>query len=430
MTVVSCAKFPETFYATPNLKHLNLADNLLERIPLSISTLVHLETLDLSRNPLITQEPSFTLPLHQLEHLHILQLSHIPLNNLDLLRPFLFSTGVSLSELYIANCNVSVIADTEISILEHQTSLKVLDMSNNQLKHIPHNFVQSVKKLTILNLSSNHLYESPQLILDSNLTTLDLSYNNLTVPVNITHLGKVKLLNLSRNKISTWSNLATSLSTKVKCLNISYNFIEVVNKDMIDFFKTMQCVDLGGNPLNCQICGILKLRDWYQHEETTRVLSFNTSESPSCSVKMKVKDVGLQYYYCADEAVAVAVLQIAMVFSMVILAGVLMWGYKFEVSYFAHLLEVKCDWLTRQSSTFQFDAFICYSEADRGFVFHELVQHLENGPEKYKLCLQDRDFVLGRYITQNIMNFLQESRKIIVVITSNFINNQVMSNTY
>lgn len=54
-----------------------------------------------------------------------------------------------------------------------------------------------------------------------------------------------------------------------------------------------------------------------------------------------------------------------------------------------------------------------------------LLPELENGPEKFRLCLHERDFILGSIIARNIVRFMQESRNTIVILTDSFVKSQV-----
>nr|XP_056720383.1 toll-like receptor 12 [Euleptes europaea] len=69
---------------------------------------------------------------------------------------------------------------------------------------------------------------------------------------------------------------------------------------------------------------------------------------------------------------------------------------------------------------FEYDAFVSYSSQDQEWVLKHLVPNLEqNGPPFLKLCLHNRDFVVGKAIVDNIMESLYSSRKTICLISHN-----------
>lgn len=68
---------------------------------------------------------------------------------------------------------------------------------------------------------------------------------------------------------------------------------------------------------------------------------------------------------------------------------------------------------------------VCSSGSDRTWVISELLPKLENAPERFRLCLHERDFMLGSYITHNIVNSMHCSRHTVIVLTNNFVRSQV-----
>lgn len=71
-----------------------------------------------------------------------------------------------------------------------------------------------------------------------------------------------------------------------------------------------------------------------------------------------------------------------------------------------------------------FDAFISYSSKDEAFVSEELAPLLEHGDPNYKLCLHYRDFPVGAYIADTIVQAVESSRRTIMVLSENFIKSE------
>lgn len=77
-------------------------------------------------------------------------------------------------------------------------------------------------------------------------------------------------------------------------------------------------------------------------------------------------------------------------------------------------------WITeREKNCTGYDAFIVYADRDTEWV-------LENAPKlerKYKLkfCIPDRDFLPGELIVRSIFESIQKSKRIIVLVSENFI---------
>ncbi|KAL5285105.1 hypothetical protein ACFFRR_007069 [Megaselia abdita] len=71
-----------------------------------------------------------------------------------------------------------------------------------------------------------------------------------------------------------------------------------------------------------------------------------------------------------------------------------------------------------------FDAFISYSSKDEEFVTQYLAPSLENGDAKYKLCLHHRNFPVGGYMADTIMQAIDTSKRTIMVLSENFIRSE------
>ncbi|KAF4524450.1 hypothetical protein B566_EDAN018100 [Ephemera danica] len=71
-----------------------------------------------------------------------------------------------------------------------------------------------------------------------------------------------------------------------------------------------------------------------------------------------------------------------------------------------------------------FDAFISYSSKDEAWVAEELAPVLERGDPSYKLCLHYRDFPVGSYIADTIVQAVESSRRTIMVLSENFIRSE------
>lgn len=69
-----------------------------------------------------------------------------------------------------------------------------------------------------------------------------------------------------------------------------------------------------------------------------------------------------------------------------------------------------------------YDAFISYSTKDEHFVMTELVEKLESGPQPYKLCLPNRDWLEGELIPSQISRSVEQSKRTIIVLSKNYVS--------
>nr|KAG5704429.1 hypothetical protein BaRGS_024284 [Batillaria attramentaria] len=68
---------------------------------------------------------------------------------------------------------------------------------------------------------------------------------------------------------------------------------------------------------------------------------------------------------------------------------------------------------------FRYDVFVSYDKNDLGWVRGNLMRELEQGMG-LRLCIHERDFVIGQHIVDNIAESVKTSKKVIMVFSANF----------
>ena len=66
----------------------------------------------------------------------------------------------------------------------------------------------------------------------------------------------------------------------------------------------------------------------------------------------------------------------------------------------------------------KYDAFVSYSGLDQEWIDQVLIPNLEPG---YRLCLHERDFQLGRSITENIVDSIAKSQSCLIILSENYV---------
>lgn len=69
-----------------------------------------------------------------------------------------------------------------------------------------------------------------------------------------------------------------------------------------------------------------------------------------------------------------------------------------------------------------FDAFVCYAKEDEWFVKTQLRPKLEDEDPKFRLCIHQRDWDVGKTIPEQINDSVTNSRRTLVVLSHNFLN--------
>ncbi|KRT82388.1 hypothetical protein AMK59_4733 [Oryctes borbonicus] len=187
------------FESQHNLKYLNLSSNDIEALSKdSFKGLRALVDLDLSFNKIDEIAKNAFRELHSLQILRLTGNQIISLED-DLLEP-----AKLLQELYL---NSNQLLNVPKLAIRHCVKLKVVSFSQNLLISIDEDYLLALPELQTLELSSNVLNNLHPAALSglSSLENLDLSDNNFTaVPtVSLTKLSKLKCLRLSGNFFTT-----------------------------------------------------------------------------------------------------------------------------------------------------------------------------------------------------------------------------------
>ena len=71
-----------------------------------------------------------------------------------------------------------------------------------------------------------------------------------------------------------------------------------------------------------------------------------------------------------------------------------------------------------------YDAFVSYSGRDHHWVVNTLQKQLENHQPPYKLCIHDREFVVGAPIQENIVNSVNQSKRMLMILSRSFLESE------
>ncbi|XP_067669035.1 toll-like receptor 3 [Haliotis asinina] len=287
--------------------------------------------------------------------------------------------GCSSLELLDLNDNIfQVTTESEYTtLLGDLTTLKTLVMGGNGMRFIPHVITSKLTNITSLALYRNSIS--------------DLKPNTFE---NMTSLNK---LFLGNNEIST------------------------INEQSLP--KTLKQLELYGNPFSCT-CAMVWLIDWMHKEPKTFGISGKYQFWYNCSSPMNLKgvhllDLKMSKTSCLmDHDVKIATLTFSILLIVFLVTGTWMYRYRWHIRYFIYMVRYS----QRQevdTGEYEYDAFVAYCAGDRHWVIRNMLPVLE-GSENLKLCVHDRDFEVGKLIVDNIVDAIEASRKIVIVLSNSF----------
>jgi len=320
----------------------------------------------------------------------------------------------------------------------------IFDFSENRFSCIaPDAFSITVKMGSIIKeliLSGNKL--GMQMKADVNgitfkdfvhLDKLNLANNGIKrLPTGIfSKLPNMNVLNLSQNSLRQIEFQFSHMKMLQVC-DLSYNLLTTLESDTLQKFSALMetsnlTISLLGNPIQCS-CETYYFLQWIsQHrKQLTNFVDY------SCLYKGKVVRfsnlteivlVDLNFQCSKQIAVIVSATLLGLVLILLSIA-VCCYRYRWELRYFCLKLAQRSRQyqLLNDDVMFTYDAFVVYSNEDSDWVLEELIPHFEDCTDyqSFRLCVHERDFLPGEYIIGNIWSRMEDSRKVIMVISRNF----------
>ncbi|XP_071129983.1 toll-like receptor 4 [Mytilus edulis] len=276
------------------------------------------------------------------------------------------------------------------NLLHGLVHLEYIDFSHNNLKY-------SVSKFLV-----HQRHSLKKLILDTNDFT--------DIPIKVSDFRKMIHLDLRKNKIE---------------------YIHKYLMDDIDKAVSGGCnltIFLSGNPLKCN-CDTIDFIEWLfrtnvKLDADRNYSCFDTDGSTRTTIMAysKLRETKLK-------CMSATYLTISIILSSSVVIFVIMasWFCKYRIAlkYWYYNIRWKYrlfkDINTR--TNFTYDAFIGYHHTDQKFVSDKMVPFLEK-EKGLKLCLHQRDFLAGLYIADNIVSAIKDSRKVLFVMTNNYLKSK------
>ncbi|XP_069495534.1 toll-like receptor 7 isoform X2 [Ambystoma mexicanum] len=418
------------------LKYLDFSNNRLDFLyPTAFHELTQLEVLDLSNNKHyflsegITHMLNFTKYLPSLKRL-LLNWNEISTStNKDM-------DSSSLQILEFKGNRLDVLwADGILEYLDFfkpLTNLRKLDISYNHLSFAPPGCFEGMPpKLQELYLNNNGLktFNWGKLPFLQNLKVLDLSYNMLTtVPRELSNCtSTLAKMILKSNHIKRLTEHFLLGAFQLRYLDLSDNKIDIISKSSFptDVINNLDILLLQGNPFKCNCEAVWFV--WWINQTTVyipRLATDVTCAGPGAHRGQSL--IVLDLYTCEKEFSLVILHSVsASIILCLMVITVSNHLFYWDMWYSYHFCAAKLKGYRRLVSSEKcYDAFISYDTKDvptSEWVFEELVPNLEGrGGKQINLCLEDRDWVPGQPICENLSESIRMSRKTVFVLTHKY----------
>ncbi|XP_052076850.1 toll-like receptor 4 [Mytilus californianus] len=340
--------------------------------------------IDLSHNIFY----SWIGPLLTFNHLHFLDLSNNICSNVS---KVFFKSFPNLTTLLLQNNLLGFVLpdDNEGEIMQHMPALQIVNLSENRIPSLPYTFFKSQANLIDIKLGRNMM-------------------DDITFQIN--HMKKLSHLDISNNRISSLGANARS-------------HLEEVYKVKNNF-----SIDISGNPLKCS-CDTIEFVKWMS---MTKIKILNKHETSCLMFNVDRKSLWKSnrvYEELQKTCSSYSSLISGIVASLAVFLFVLIWGIAFRnrwrLRYMYYMVKNKYQVQNKgepdNDSQYEYDAFVSYDNNDRFFVHDKLLPCLER-EAGLKLCIHKRDFLPGNDIAGNITSAIHNSRKVIIVMSQNYLD--------
>ncbi|XP_004435171.1 PREDICTED: toll-like receptor 7 isoform X2 [Ceratotherium simum simum] len=424
------------FQPLVELKYLDFSNNRLDLLySTAFEELHNLEVLDISSNSHYFQSEGITHMLNFTKNLKFLK--KLMMNNNDIsTSTSRIMESESLRTLEFRGNHLDVLwrdgDNRYLKFFKNLRNLKELDISENSLSFLPPGVFDGMPpNLKTLYLVKNRLksFNWRKLQYLKNLETLDLSYNQLkTVPERLSNCSSsLKKLILNNNQIRRLTKYFLQDAFQLRHLDLSSNKIQIIQKTSFpeNVLNNLEMLLLHHNRFLCT-CDAVWFVWWVNHTEVTipYLATDVTCTGPGAHKGQSV--VSLDLYTCELDLTNFVLFSLsisAAIFLMVVTTASHL--YFWDVWYSYHFCKAKIKGYQRLISPDScYDAFIVYDTKDPAvteWVLDELVAKLEDPREKhFNLCLEERDWLPGQPVLENLSQSIQLSKKTVFVMTDKY----------
>ncbi|XP_055469314.1 toll-like receptor 7 isoform X2 [Psammomys obesus] len=418
------------------LQYLDFSNNRLDLLySTAFEELQKLEVLDLSSNSHYFQAEGITHMLNftkKLKHLKKLMMND---NDISTSASRTMESG-SLRILEFRGNHLDILwregDNRYLDFFKNLFKLKELDISRNSLKSLPDGVFEGMPpNLTTLSLAENGLrsFSWGKLQLLKHLEILDLSYNQLKIlPARLANCSKTLMkLILKNNQIRHLTKYFLEDAFQLNYLDLSSNKIQIIQKTSFpeNVLNNLQMLLLHHNRFVCN-CDAVWFVWWVNHTNVTipYLATDVTCVGPGAHKGQSL--VSLDLYTCELDLTNLILFSVSIssiLFLMVVMTTSHLFFWDMWYIYYFWKAKIK-GYQHLQSMESCYDAFIVYDTKDSAvteWVLQELVAKLEDPREKhFNLCLEERDWLPGQPILENLSKSIQLSKKTVFVMTQNY----------
>ena len=301
----------------------------------------------------------------------------------------------------------------------------ILSISKTNVSAIKDNTFPSANRLQEVLFKGNGISE-----IDRNsfvnlrfLKHLDLGQNRLTMldPKTFDDLQTLESLDLGDNLLANIQPETFAMLPHLKALDLACNRLQEICYDCLSNENhRLEQLYIGRNRWKCDCAFGNGFKNWAsEHNFVIDYHMVTCYKDDGTSESLNTVDLK----YCDSKWYITA---ICVCSSLLVVLGLLVamyekreWIMVFVFYHFGIRLTK-----SRELDGKEFDAFISFCSADGFQMVRTLLDVLENTPPYYKLCIHQRDWLAGGWISENIIGSIRSSRRVVVFLTEKYVTSQ------
>ncbi|XP_041962403.1 toll-like receptor 18 [Alosa sapidissima] len=335
--------------------------------------------------------------------------------------PVLHTFDVSFNQLTSLNDFASFAGEFE--------GLQILDVSNNQLQTVDDSVCNWKQNISKLIAHHNALEVSSLRCLPTTVHFLDLSFCKLD-QLDVHYFQQavnLRELLLSGNKIkfipSGWK------SPNLQYLSLDGNSFGLISMNSFKYMPSLATLRAGNNPYYCTC----DLYTFIQKTTTNRRVNITDwPENYKCYYpEHLLNKMAAEFSPGRIACDMKLVILISVITTASVVIGIMAMCYCFDVPWYtkATFQIIRAKYRAHKEGLkpeqrYDYHAFISYSHSDADWVRNQLLPCLESSRPPYRVCIHERDFTPGKWIIDNIIENIENSLKVIVVLSQNFVDSE------
>ncbi len=266
----------------------------------------------------------------------------------------------------------------------------------------------------------------------------DLSSNKLDSMHNLTdlqNLEKLRRLDLSLNRFANFTLDLTTFS-RLEYLDLSHNHIQCLSNETTLQLNDIQQqhsktkllkVDLSGNELQCN-CFCLHFFEWMLRTDVMLVNHKNYSCKFDDNTIASLERLQNVFAKLQQKCLGSLWLQIAATFQTFVFVTITISSMTYRMRHDIKYMVLKMrqgQQKLNDDQRYTYSAFVSCSRVDaKYFIIKRLLPILESPETRLTFCVAQRNFLVGASIVDNIYKAITKSRKVIFVMSKDFLKSK------